>query len=84
MQLLTGRGPANDRRPFRLATMAPPGAVMWTDGGLYSFRERSRSIYVGVLLGPDAGPARRRNVERIVNSLRIMPRPGRCPESPRP
>jgi hypothetical protein len=83
VQLLTGRGPANDRRPFRLATMAPPGGVEWTEGGVYSFRERSRSIYVGILLGAHVSPARRRAVERIVNSLRIQPRPGRCPESPR-
>jgi len=81
VQLLTGRGPANDRRPFRLATMAPPGAVMWTDGGLYAFRERSRSIYVGVLVGARAAPALRRAAERIVNGLRIQPRPARCPES---
>jgi hypothetical protein len=84
VQLLTGRGPANERRRFRLATMAPPGGVEWTEGAIYSFRERSRSIDVGVLLGTQVSPARRRAVERIVNSLRIQPRPGRCPESPRP
>ena len=79
VQLLTGRGPANARKPFRLRTMAPPGAVEWTRGGFYSFRERSRSIYVGVLIGADVGPRTRRTVERISQQPPHPPAPRPLP-----
>ena len=68
------------RRRIRLDDLAPPGAVEWTKGGLYVFREHGRWIYVGVLVGPEASEETRRAAEDAVNSLRAA-RSGRCGEA---
>jgi hypothetical protein len=43
----------------------------WTRGRTLSFREHGRVILVGVVLAARAGPARRRTIEAILNSLEV-------------
>lgn len=78
VELLDGP-PGPDTRPTRiaLAAFSPPGAVEWSRGHLFSFRQRNRWIYLGVVIGADASAALRASAERSVDSIRVTGE-GRC------
>ena len=63
---------------FALSDLDPPGAVQWTKGGLFTFASGPRTIYVGVLLGPDAAAATRRRATAVVRSLEVRDEAARC------
>jgi Penicillin-insensitive murein endopeptidase len=77
VELLSGRHGDNRPPTLRLADVTAPGGVEWTRGGLLTFDEDGRSIYVGVLIGPEASSETVQQVESVLNSLEVA-RSGRC------
>jgi hypothetical protein len=76
---LFGGERGRDTRPkhIRVRSFEPPGAVEWTRGRIFAFRDHGRWIYMGVLFGKDVNPQARARTEAALNSLSVSAS-GRC------